>query len=447
MPFFGLFWVTSWINCLFASSQGLFKVPEYIYSAIPAKVFSVIGSSPIEKPSHLVVPTQVNSRIWPYNRSIATLPSLTFQLAGESSQIASNNATTGSIYSGKSTIEKALCPTALAKKEDKKIASPVIIPKAVSQAAMGLEVNTAKESKTSITSKILQVMQNLWRGQNSVEQSIKAPPPVVVIRASDQKRVGDTELNNNQRAKLGFWLYSQLRPGRVGVVTPSEKNDSFQIWVKGNLIAEIPNQVRAELIAENLTKLVSDPSLNASELQLAIADGIPAGKIGDRVLFVIDDAIANDLKRNREILATEWLNNLRIALGEPPLSLATAQMQMHSLVETDKKIEGLASFYGGYFHGRLTANGETYNQFALTAAHKELPFNTYLKVTNLKNGQSTIVRINDRGPYIPPRSLDLSVAAARCIESEEAGVIPYSAVIMQPTSPPSSTEDTKWSGL
>ena len=71
-----------------------------------------------------------------------------------------------------------------------------------------------------------------------------------------------------------------------------------------------------------------------------------------------------------------------------------------------------ASWYGPKFHGKYTANGEVYDQMALTAAHKHLKFGTLLKVTNPKNGRSVVVRINDRGPYIEGRDLDLSKGAA-----------------------------------
>ena len=77
-----------------------------------------------------------------------------------------------------------------------------------------------------------------------------------------------------------------------------------------------------------------------------------------------------------------------------------------------------ASWYGPRFHGKLTANGEVYNQNALTAAHKSLKFGTLLRITNPRTKISVIVRINDRGPYIPGRQLDLSKAAA-----EKLGVI------------------------
>lgn len=73
--------------------------------------------------------------------------------------------------------------------------------------------------------------------------------------------------------------------------------------------------------------------------------------------------------------------------------------------------EGIASWYGPGFHGRKTANGERFDSYDLTAAHKTLPFNTLVRVTNLENGKSTIVRINDRGPYAGGRIIDLSYAA------------------------------------
>lgn len=75
--------------------------------------------------------------------------------------------------------------------------------------------------------------------------------------------------------------------------------------------------------------------------------------------------------------------------------------------------KGTASYYADFFHGRLTANGERFNMHALTAAHKTLPFGSMVRVTNLDNGKSVMVRINDRGPYVDGRIIDLSLKAAR----------------------------------
>ena len=77
---------------------------------------------------------------------------------------------------------------------------------------------------------------------------------------------------------------------------------------------------------------------------------------------------------------------------------------------------GMASWYGGEFHGRITTNGERYNMHKISAAHRTLPFGTLVRVTNLGNKKSLIVRINDRGPWISDRVIDLSYAAAKKLE-------------------------------
>ncbi len=91
---------------------------------------------------------------------------------------------------------------------------------------------------------------------------------------------------------------------------------------------------------------------------------------------------------------------------------------------------GQASWYGPGFHGRLTANGEVYNQEALTAAHPSLEFGTQVEVTNLNNGRSVVVTINDRGPYAGGRIIDLSAAAARTLDMISSGVAPVEVTIL-----------------
>ncbi len=95
----------------------------------------------------------------------------------------------------------------------------------------------------------------------------------------------------------------------------------------------------------------------------------------------------------------------------------------NSLVNYVNEGKMTASWYGPRFHGRLTANGEIYNQMALTAASKTMKFGTLLKITNLKNDKFVIVRINDRGPYIHGRQLDLSKGAAIKLGMIPRGVI------------------------
>jgi rare lipoprotein A len=99
-----------------------------------------------------------------------------------------------------------------------------------------------------------------------------------------------------------------------------------------------------------------------------------------------------------------------------PVSLGTAET-------------GLASWYGQDFHGRRTSSGEIYDMRQLTAAHRELPLGTWVMVTNLDNGRSVEVRVNDRGPFVRDRILDVSYAAARLLGMIGPGVIPVRVVV------------------
>lgn len=85
--------------------------------------------------------------------------------------------------------------------------------------------------------------------------------------------------------------------------------------------------------------------------------------------------------------------------------------------DTSKKVyEGISSFYGKDFHGKITANGEIFDMYGLTAAHKTIPLNTVVRVTNKANNKSLILRINDRGPYVAGRMLDCSFGAAKKLD-------------------------------
>jgi rare lipoprotein A len=101
----------------------------------------------------------------------------------------------------------------------------------------------------------------------------------------------------------------------------------------------------------------------------------------------------------------------------------TPQQKPRELETPTKAFQvGKASWYGGLFQGKATASGEDYNMFNFTAAHRELPLGTFVKVTNLKNLKSVIVRVNDRGPVTPGRIIDLSYSAARYLEMRQNGL-------------------------
>jgi rare lipoprotein A len=92
---------------------------------------------------------------------------------------------------------------------------------------------------------------------------------------------------------------------------------------------------------------------------------------------------------------------------------------------------GMASWYGKQFHGRATASGEDFDMFELTAAHRQLPLGTYVKVTNLRNGKWIVVRVNDRGPFVQGRIMDLSYGAARMLSFRD-GVERVQLDVIQP---------------
>lgn len=93
-----------------------------------------------------------------------------------------------------------------------------------------------------------------------------------------------------------------------------------------------------------------------------------------------------------------------------------------SIISIGSSYRGIASWYGEKFHGKKTSNGETYDMYGISAAHKTFPMNTILRVKNISNGKVIILRVNDRGPFVDDRIIDLSFGAARAIGSDKKGL-------------------------
>jgi len=107
------------------------------------------------------------------------------------------------------------------------------------------------------------------------------------------------------------------------------------------------------------------------------------------------------------------------------------QVKAPSAPVSSKDLEGLASYYAEPYHGRRTASGEIFDTYkGMTAAHRTLPFNTLVRVTNKINGREVDVRINDRGPWVQGRVIDLSVLAARQIDLVRTGVVPVKLKVL-----------------
>ena len=106
--------------------------------------------------------------------------------------------------------------------------------------------------------------------------------------------------------------------------------------------------------------------------------------------------------------------------------------------------EGKASWYGSDFHGKTTSCGEPYDMYAMTAAHKTLPMGTHVKVSNLRNGRTAILRINDRGPFVAGRIIDLSCKAAQELGVAQTGIAPVRVEAVQVASEEHIGQDTFW---
>jgi rare lipoprotein A len=436
MPFFGFVWTTSWVSYFLASSQGIFKVPDPLSMPFPESVLSV-ASSPVEKPTAHFLPMPFNGGVESYRRNAIALPKLalltdltTFPLTTQPAQIS---------WHPKLQQDAGAADFCTPESPSKKDSQPV----GETSIAAFPQTSHDRVSKGNLPQQILRVMQNLFSWHHRVEPEAKTSKEfVVVVSTHPEEKISDKNNSKEQPLKHGLWRYSKMLKNALETAPSSAKKEQFQVLVKGRLIAQLPTRQEAEQIAQNIKNLLCNSNSKAPSIEARMIDGVPVVKAGDRVLFAIDKNRAKKLNNKPEILAIEWMNNLRIALGESPLQLVDAQKQLYNLVETSNKVEGRASWYGPYFNGRLTANGEIYNEDELTAAHPSLPFNTYLKVKNLNNGNTVIVRVNDRGPYIPGRNLDLSRQAARSINSEQVGVVPFEATIMKPSSS-KSTHPTK----
>ncbi len=204
-------------------------------------------------------------------------------------------------------------------------------------------------------------------------------------------------------------------------------------------IAEVVDETsplwKANQLASTFNQLSQSGDVKAEEISVRWENDAYLVEMDDTTLVTLDDAIilpdttgaraedalqaTNRLRRLLGVEAAEPLSEVADLPAPPEPEPAPVVAQASSYYQ-----EGWASWYGPGFHGNLTANGEIYNQNALTAAHRYLSFGTWVRVTNLNNGYAVNVRINDRGPYAGDRVIDLSAGAADYIGLTNSGVAP-----------------------
>ncbi|MBW4658423.1 MAG: septal ring lytic transglycosylase RlpA family protein [Drouetiella hepatica Uher 2000/2452] len=320
-----------------------------------------------------------------------------------------------------------------------------------SNSELEVQAQTTQSPLTSVPSPSLQFVKAISSWSSGISESLNFDAPLVAVVENPNPRSLTPPPEANDTKEL-----SSVKGGGTSTEQPEHEqrdclaademlpkpafNRVFQVQVKGQTIANLPTQAQADALAQSLEQALNNPDFSPETLQATIDRLTPIGKAGEIILFQIDPELISQFDRNPELLAISWVNNLRSALEVLPVPIAEAQSQMHTLSLTQKQLKGNASWYDPSFAGSLTATGETFDPVKLTAAHPTLPFDTYLKVTNQETQDSVVVRINDRGPYLEDRSLDLSGEAARCLNSEASGVVPYEAVVMENPQAPQTQE-------
>ncbi len=200
----------------------------------------------------------------------------------------------------------------------------------------------------------------------------------------------------------------------------------FSVFIRNKEVAHFISpvgvytpEIRAKVLVSRLKKFISQKG-NPRDIVPGLEKNIAIGSAKNQIIFTVDDEQAKKLSMTSPELAIKWVNNIRLALGGPELVRHNILIASRGLWITPQALQnkpvkqqvGVASWYGGKFEGRRAADGSRFTKHGYTAAHKTLPFGSVVRVTNLKNSKTCLVRITDRGPFIPGRIIDLSKAAA-----------------------------------
>ncbi len=262
------------------------------------------------------------------------------------------------------------------------------------------------------------------------------------LKTDANHEASQTEVATLHLHQWKYQLAVTLRIRQIPVLTFLGSKADLAAIKDGGDINPVESEAleRAKAFAKRLNELSQDNNFKAENITVSLnSDKSHSIKLNSQELIKLNEGvILPDTTRNMAADALQATNRLRRLMGDaPPLTaivnpnqVANNSSGLASVRPVTSRRKGMASWYGPGFHGRLTANGERYNQNGLTAAHKTLPFGTQVRVTNLRNGRSVIVRINDRGPYAHGRVIDLSKGAANLIGLISSGVAPVQLEIL-----------------
>lgn len=194
-------------------------------------------------------------------------------------------------------------------------------------------------------------------------------------------------------------------------------------------VAGIAPWSRSQILADRLQRYLKNGN-DPDTIKPGKKGGLVVIKMGGEVLTTVDAHNARAAGMQRDQLALVWTNQIRENLGAEKLDVKDCPELFPDggFYGTGQVQTGQASWYGPGFNGRRTASGSRFNQNAMTAAHRTLPFGTMVKVTNHRNQKSCVVKINDRGPYAHGRIIDLSKGAAQAIGITGVGKVTLEVV-------------------
>ncbi|WP_232509877.1 septal ring lytic transglycosylase RlpA family protein [cyanobacterium endosymbiont of Epithemia turgida] len=282
------------------------------------------------------------------------------------------------------------------------------------------------------------------RNQTNEEKELLGKETITTTESSDRSKIA-TLHPHQWKSKLVVMLRVRTIPILTFIGTKTDlikiknsENSSEQVQAD----TDVMNQAKA--VAKRLNEVSHSEKFDYKKnitVSANTKDKSSTIKLSDKKLVTIDyQTILSDTTNNLASDGLQATNRLGRLMGDgdtlPLNAIANISSAAPEMVRAGVKEQvtslrkGMASWYGPGFHGRLTANGERYNQNGLTAAHKNLPFGTRVRVTNLNNGRSITVRINDRGPYAHGRIIDLSRGAARVIGLMGSGIAPVQIEIL-----------------
>jgi rare lipoprotein A len=252
---------------------------------------------------------------------------------------------------------------------------------------------TPQGAIAAATTNLTRVYSHPWKNNPAATLYIRTIPVLTFLNSNTEASATSTE-TAVQRATAAASRFNRLDPKTL------DANALIVGWNsdRGAYIITLNNE---ELAAIDETTLLPDTTHDLTQ-----------------------DALQATNRLRRLLGNARPLQVYEIALRPEPV---VPEQQLENVIQRQ---QGMASWYGPGFHGRLSASGERFNQNAMTAAHRTLPFGTRVRVINQNNGRSVIVRINDRGPFVRGRIIDLSVEAARKIGMYGSGIAPVEVEVL-----------------